>query len=139
MTYQGICTEHTPIIKQASFEKTLDSFVYGAIRGRYDANCDTMSAICWNGIMRSGTGAVTCFTEADTLPIFIQDIYTKRFSEVRRKYSMRTAPARKRKAKQITQKVSRVERTKRQKTNVSITLLPHASAQFIPWSYNCTH
>ena len=58
MTYQGIAQESTSVMKKAAFEKAMDSFIVGAVRGHVD-NCQSVTdAITWNSRPSFGTGAV---------------------------------------------------------------------------------
>jgi len=68
MTYQGICRENSSIIKKASFEKAMDSFLWGAVQGQKDDINGCMDSVCWNGILKAGTGSVTLFSEPVNLP-----------------------------------------------------------------------
>ena len=72
MTYQGICRESSSIIKKASFEKAMDSFVWGAARGQCDKANGAMDSICWNGVLQAGTGCVTLVNEKVTIPPCVQ-------------------------------------------------------------------
>ena len=63
MTYSGTCRQETSVLMKAVFEKTMISFVSGAIRGHKD-NMNTISeAISWNGKIKCGTGCVTVFND----------------------------------------------------------------------------
>lgn len=140
MTYQGICTEHTPVIKQASFEKTVDSFLYGAVRGKHDANSDTMSAICWNGIMKTGTGAVEVFFESDSIPDSLTDAHQRAYQQARLAASTVLArPSRAQRDKHLLKRKRLVDRApklaaKRHKIGTKVKLLSYESASFTPWS-----
>lgn len=68
MTYQGICTDSCSVIKKASFEKSLDAFIWGAAQGKHDVIRGSMESICWNSLLKAGTGNVKVFLEPMTLP-----------------------------------------------------------------------
>lgn len=68
MTYQGICSRHVSVIKNASFEKPIGAFLQGAAHGTKDTILDTMSSVCWNKLFRYGTGGVELYYENTTLP-----------------------------------------------------------------------
>ena len=59
MTYQGICRQDTSVLKKAAFEKSMDSFILGAIQGHKDEVNTCTESIAWNKKLRCGTGAVT--------------------------------------------------------------------------------
>ena len=66
MTYQGICREDTSVLKKASFEKSLDSFLAGATHGQKDVVRGTMDTICFNNTLNAGTGKVTLLPTSTT-------------------------------------------------------------------------
>jgi DNA-directed RNA polymerase II subunit RPB1 len=129
MTYQGICTENVPVIKQASFEKTVDSFVYGATRGKRDGIDDSMSSICWNRIMKSGSGKVHIFTETDNIPMTIRTYFDNMFHT-----TSRQSNPRKRHIRPPTHNRQK-KKTKRHKPTFIPHILPYASASFEPWDF----
>ncbi len=77
MTYQGVCKETTSIIKKASFEKAMDSFVWGATQGHHDKIQGCMDTLCWNGVLRAGTGCVKLITEPYNIPKSISDNHSR--------------------------------------------------------------
>jgi hypothetical protein len=81
MTYQGICRENSSVTKKASFEKAVDSFVWGAAQGHTDVVTGSMDAICWNGILRAGTGCVEIMSETVEVPSQLASQHLKDFSE----------------------------------------------------------
>lgn len=68
MTYAGICHEDDSVVKKASFEKVMDSFIRGATQGHKDQLNGSMEQVCWNGLLRAGTGCVTVFDEGEPVP-----------------------------------------------------------------------
>jgi DNA-directed RNA polymerase II subunit RPB1 len=79
-TYSGICTSNTSVMKSASFEKPLKSFVDGAIRGHKDQGNTVSTIIAWNGILNAGTGSVKLVSESSNKNNIEDDLhwYSKR-------------------------------------------------------------
>lgn len=73
MTYKGICRGDTSIIKKASFEKAMDSFIWGATQAHRDDLGGCMDSVCWNGILRAGTGCVELYDEPVTVPRYLRE------------------------------------------------------------------
>jgi DNA-directed RNA polymerase II subunit RPB1 len=71
MTYQGICRENSSVIKKASFEKAMDSFIWGAAQGHNDVVDGCMDSVCWNGILKAGTGKVHLYAEPTNIPKYL--------------------------------------------------------------------
>lgn len=63
MTYQGMLSENASATKMAAFEKAVDTFVWAASHGHRDDMSGSASSVCWNGLLRRGTGAVTLLEE----------------------------------------------------------------------------
>lgn len=80
MTYQGICRETSSVIKKASFEKAMDSFVWGATQGHKDTLGGCMESVCWNGILRAGTGRVSVFSEPVNVPRYLTTLNERRYA-----------------------------------------------------------
>jgi hypothetical protein len=86
MTYQGICRETTSVIKKASFEKAMDSFIWGAAQGHNDTIDGCMESVCWNGILKAGTGKVEIYHEKYEIPACIQSNHNLVYSGKRVAY-----------------------------------------------------
>lgn len=74
MTYQGICRDDEPVMKKASYEKSIDAFIDGAFSGKHDVVKGSIDSICWNTRINAGTGGVKLFSEDDSagVPGYIQ-------------------------------------------------------------------
>jgi DNA-directed RNA polymerase II subunit RPB1 len=58
ITYQGLCTGNSSVMKKASFEKAVDSFVTGAARGQLDRMMTVSDSLAWSTPIQCGTGRV---------------------------------------------------------------------------------
>jgi DNA-directed RNA polymerase beta' subunit len=69
INYQGICKHSdVPVIKKASFEKTMESLVHGAVTGQHDSVNSVSSSICFNRLSKYGSSHVTLCQEKYTIP-----------------------------------------------------------------------
>ena len=78
INYQGICNHpDVPIIKKASFEKTMESLIYGAAAGQRDSVNSVAASICFNSLATHGSGSISLVHETyripDSLPIIPQE------------------------------------------------------------------
>lgn len=73
MTYTGICRESSSIIKKASYEKAVLSFVTGAAHGHVDTMSGCMDSICWNSTLQAGTGKVEVVNEPMEVPASVRE------------------------------------------------------------------
>ena len=58
ITYQGLCTGNSSVMKRASFEKAVDSFITGAVTGQRDSVKTVSDSLTWNAPLDCGTGRV---------------------------------------------------------------------------------
>lgn len=63
MTYQGICHNTTSVVKKASFEKAIDSFITGAVQAHVDHVTSPTECLVWNKPLQCGTGTVVTRTD----------------------------------------------------------------------------
>lgn len=57
-TYSGICLPGTSVLRNASFEKPLDTFLNGAFKGDKDTVTGMTECVVLNRLLQGGTGAV---------------------------------------------------------------------------------
>lgn len=78
ITYAGVCNHaRIPIIKKSAFEKTMTSFVNGAVCAQADKVSNLASAVCFNTIHPSGTGNVHVFDEVCAAPTYHSTLQPK--------------------------------------------------------------
>ena len=86
MNFEGICKDDLSTIKKASFEKVMESFVWGSVNAKIDKVSAYTDNICWNNKLNAGTGMVHIFHENVNIPKEIQiknaETYMKRYIRV---------------------------------------------------------
>lgn len=134
MTYQGICRETSSVIKKASFEKAMDSFIWGATQAHTDVLNGCMDAICWNGILKAGTGKVELYTEPYEIPKHIQ---TKNDLHHARKMVEYTPPSLNEMSKYLIPKTKRrltLKKSVDMQNRISVSFTPSSTCFFTPYS-----
>lgn len=134
ITYQGICTDDTTIIRQASFEKTLNSFIGGAVHGVKNKTNGGMSAITWNSRMYAGTTAVEVVSEVDTIPVELEEDYSRQWRILQSGKSSHRGTKQHRKRARTRGAGAHQPPFKKKKTCSIPQMTQHASIIFTPYS-----
>lgn len=80
-TYSGICVQSTSIMRNASFENPMDTFLQGALRGDFDPVVGMTECIITNRKLQGGTGLVrTVNQKIRPNPHLMMDVCHKRRS-----------------------------------------------------------